>query len=187
MEQEIKRCVEKLLNGDLILYPTDTIWGIGCDATNEKTIERIYNVKQRHERKSMLILLDKPDKIPLYVKKIPLIAWDLILQADRPTTFIYPTAYNLPAKIIPSDGTIAIRITKNTFCKKLIQTLDRPLISTSANVSGTDAPNTFKEISNEIISQMDYVVPEEYADSTDYKPSRMIRFLDDYNFMIIRK
>lgn len=187
MENEVYRCVQKMLNGELILYPTDTIWGIGCDATNEKAIEKIYTVKQRHERKSMLILLDKQDKIPLYVKRIPLIAWDLLAQADRPTTFIYPTAQNLPEKIIPADGTIAIRITKNAFCKKLIQLLDRPLISTSANISGTPAPNTFIEISDEIISQMDYVVPEKYADSTDYKPSRMIRFIDDYNFLVIRE
>ncbi len=187
MENEIKRCVEKLLSGAVILYPTDTVWGIGCDATNEEAIERIYTIKQRNESKSMLILLDQAAKIPLYVQRIPLIAWDLVTQTDRPTTFIYPTAQNLPSKIIPGDGTIAIRVTKNEFCKKLIQTLGRPLISTSANISGTIAPNTYNEISKEILSQMDYVVPENFADSTDYKPSRIVRFIDDYNFLIIRE
>lgn len=187
MENEIKRCVEKLLSGAVILYPTDTVWGIGCDATNEEAIERIYTIKQRNESKSMLILLDQEAKIPLYVKRIPLIAWDLITQTDCPTTFIYPTAHNLPSKIIPGDGTIAIRVTKNEFCRKLIHALGRPLISTSANVSGTISPNTYNEISKEIISEMDYVVPENFADSTDYKPSRIVRFIDDYNFLIIRE
>lgn len=187
MEKEILRCVDRLKKGEVILYPTDTIWGIGCNALNAKTIERIYNIKQRNESKSMLVLLDKAEKIPSYVKKIPLIAWDLITQTDRPTTFIYPTAQNLPKMIIPADGTIAIRITKNAFCKRLIQVLDAPLISTSANISGTTPPNTFNEISKEIIKQMDYIVPEKYADSTDYKPSRIIRFIDDYNFLIIRE
>ena len=100
MEKEILRCVDRLKKGEVILYPTDTIWGIGCNALNAKTIERIYNIKQRNESKSMLVLLDKAEKIPLYVKKIPLIAWDLITQTDRPTTFIYPTAQNLPKMII---------------------------------------------------------------------------------------
>ena len=187
MEDEIKKCVDLLLQGKVILYPTDTIWGIGCDATNEEAIDKIYKIKQRIESKSMLILLDKSDKLPLYVKKIPLIAWDLLSNTYRPTTFIYPTAQNLPKKLIPADGTIAIRVVQSSFCKKLIAALGRPIISTSANISGEDSPQTFAEISDKVIEQMDYVVPQQFADSPDYKPSRIIRYIDDYNFVIVRE
>src|SRR5574344_814861 len=149
MEEDIQKCVEMLLAGKVILYPTDTVWGIGCDATNEAAVEKIYRIKQRRESKSMLVLLDKFDKVPLYVERIPLIAWDLLPTTERPTTYIYPTAYNLPQIMIPKDGTIAIRIVRDCFCKKIIQALDRPLVSTSANISGTPSPITFEDISEE--------------------------------------
>lgn len=187
MDAEIKKCVEILKQGKIILYPTDTVWGVGCDATNEEAIERLYRIKQRLENKSMLILLDKSDRLPLYVDKIPLIAWDLLSHAYRPTTFIYPTAKNLPKKLIHPDGTIAIRIVNDPFCKKLIAALGRPIISTSANVSGDPAPQTFSDVSPEFIRKVDFVVSEEFATSFDYKPSRLIRFIDDYNFAIIRE
>ena len=186
MEEEIKKCAEMLSQGKVILYPTDTVWGIGCDATNEKAIDRIYEIKQRQESKSMLILIDKSDMLPLYVARIPLVAWDLISHTYRPTTFVYPAARNLPKKLIHPDGTIAIRIVNNLFCKKLIKALGHPIVSTSANISGNSAPQTFNDISPEVISLLDYVVPEQYADSSDYKPSRLIKFIDDYNFTIIR-
>jgi len=187
MEHEILKCKELLLQGKILLYPTDTVWGIGCDATNEEAIKKIYAIKQRQESKSMIILLDSADRLPLYVKKVPLIAWDLITNTHRPTTYIYPTAQNLPEQLLPSDGTIAIRITTNSFCKKLIKAIERPLVSTSANVSGEVTPVTFSEISQHIIDQVDYVVPPEYADSIDYKPSRLVKFIDDYNFTVIRE
>lgn len=187
MEKEIKKCVELLLDGKMILYPTDTVWGIGCDATNDQAIDRIYQIKQRQESKSMLVLLDKSDKLPLFVDKIPLIAWDLILHTHRPTTFIYPAGKNLSPKIIHPDGTVAIRIVRNSFCKKLISAFGRPIISTSANISGEDSPQTFSDISPEIKRQTDHMVPEKYADSTDFKPSRLIKFIDDYNFVVIRE
>jgi L-threonylcarbamoyladenylate synthase len=186
MENEILKCKELLLQGKILLYPTDTVWGIGCDATNETAIKKIYAIKQRQSSKSMIILLDCVEKLPLYVAKVPLIAWDLITHTYRPTTYIYPTAQNLPKQLLPSDGTIAIRITSNSFCKKLIKALERPVVSTSANVSGNVTPVTFSEIDQDIIEQVDYVVPQEYADSIDYKPSRVVKFIDDYNFTIIR-
>src|SRR5690606_11366999 len=108
-----------LLDRKVILYPTDTIWGLGCDATNVEAIKKIIKIKQRHEKKSLIILLDNENKLPLYVSKIPLIAWDLLSHTYRPTTYIYPTAKNLPQELIASDGTIAIRIVKNKFCQKL--------------------------------------------------------------------
>ena len=187
METEILKCKELLLQGKILLYPTDTVWGIGCDATNEEAVKRIYALKQRQESKSMIILLDSTDRLPLYVAKIPLIAWDLISHTYRPTTYIYPTAQNLPNQLIHPDGTIAIRIISHSFCKKLIKALERPLVSTSANFSGDKTPIIFSEISQEIIDNVDYVVPQEYAESIEYKPSRLVKFIDDYNFTIIRE
>ena len=187
MEEEIKKCAQMLLEGKVILYPTDTVWGIGCDATNDEAIDRIYSIKQRQESKSMIILLDRMERIPYYISRVPLIAWDLMEHIDRPTTCIYPNARNLSSKAMAADQSIAIRIVRNSFCRKLIKAIDRPLVSTSANLSGQPAAATFHEISPEIIKQMDYVVPEKYAVSTDYKPSRIIRFMDDYNFVIVRE
>ena len=186
VDEEIKGCVERLLCGEILLYPTDTVWGIGCDATNEKAIGRIYDLKQRSERKSMLVLLDREEKLPYYVKDIPLIAWEMLRTAEKPTTFIYPGARNLPARLVPLDGTIAIRIAKTEFCRKLIAALNRPLISTSANISGTPSPATFDEISDEIKSGVDYIVPREYDTSNFTQPSRLVRFLYDDKFVVIR-
>ena len=187
MEDEILKCKELILQGKILLYPTDTVWGLGCDATNEEAVRKIYAIKQRQESKSMIILLDSSNRLPLYVAKIPLIAWDLITHTYRPTTYIYPTAQNLPKHIIHPDGTIAIRITHNLFCKRLIKATDKPLISTSANKAGENTPATFSEISQEIMNQVDYVVPQQYADSIEYKPSRLVKFIDDYNFTILRE
>ena len=187
MEAEIEKCTELLLQGKVILYPTDTIWGLGCDATNEAAVKRVFQIKRRIEGKSMLVLLDKTDRLPMYVKRIPLIAWDLVGETSRPTTFIYPQGYNIAPSVMSSDGTLAIRIVQNEFCKKLIGRLQRPIVSTSANISGTPAPQLFADISKEVINEVDYVVPEKYADSCDYKPSRLIKFIDDYNFVVVRE
>ncbi len=186
MDEEIKKCVTLLKEGKVILYPTDTVWGIGCDATCEDAISRIYKIKQRNEKKSMIILLDSAQRLPMYVKRIPLIAWDLLSHVSRPTTFIYKSAYNLPQKLIHEDGTIAIRIVQNDFCKKLIRELGRPIISTSANIAGQPTPPTFDKINPQVINEMDYIVSQECSSSMEFKPSRLIKFLDDYNFTIIR-
>jgi L-threonylcarbamoyladenylate synthase len=187
MEAEIEKCTELLLQGKVILYPTDTIWGLGCDATNEAAVKRVFQIKRRIEGKSMLVLLDKTDRLPMYVKRIPLIAWDLVGETSRPTTFIYPQGYNIAPSVMSSDGTLAIRIVQNEFCKKLIGRLKRPIVSTSANISGTPAPQLFSDISEEVVKAVDYVVPEKFADSCDYKPSRLIKFIDDYNFVVVRE
>lgn len=187
MEEEIKRCKELLEAGKNILYPTDTVWGIGCDATNAEAVHRIYELKERQETKSMLILLDKADRLPLYVKEIPLIAWDLLANTERPTTYIYPSAYNLASNLIPADGTIAIRIVQDPFCQKLISALGKPIVSTSANITGSPAPSNFSEISEEIRSRVDYIVPNTFDHSTEVKPSRIIKFIDAYNFSIVRE
>jgi L-threonylcarbamoyladenylate synthase len=187
MEEEITKCVDLLRSGKVILYPTDTVWGIGCDATNEDALNRLYVIKHRQINKSMLILLDRAEKLPLYVEKIPLIAWDLLNITNRPTTYIYPTAKNLPSSLIHPDGSIAIRIVQDLFCKKLVQKLNKPLVSTSANLSGFQNPLSFAEIDRNILDEVDYVVPEKYAASTEFKPSRLIKFVNNYNFSVIRE
>ena len=187
MEDEIRKCAELLREGKVIIYPTDTVWGIGCDATNEEAVRRIYAIKQRQESKSMLVLMEKFERVPLYVERIPLVAWDLVPFTERPTTYIYPGARNFAKNMIPADGTIAIRIVKNSFCQKLISALGKPIVSTSANISGTAAPATFGDITEEIRKAVDYIVPESFSDSTDFKPSRIIKFMDDYNFCIVRE
>lgn len=187
MDSEIKKCKNLLLEGKVILYPTDTIWGIGCDATNSDAINRIFKIKQRQESKSLIILIDNENRLPLYVSKIPLIAWDLLAHTYRPTTYIYPFAKNLPKQLIASDGTVAIRVTKNKFCQKLIHELGRPIVSSSANITDASTPLRFSDISETITNQVDYIVPQEYDDCIDLKPSRLIKFIDDYNFVIVRE
>ncbi|MCL2130997.1 MAG: L-threonylcarbamoyladenylate synthase [Lentimicrobiaceae bacterium] len=185
-EEVIKAC-QFLKKGGVILYPTDTIWGLGCDAENAAAVNRIFAIKKRPLQKSFIILLDEIEKLPQYIDPIPEIAWDLIEKATRPTTFIYNNVKNLPPKLIAADGTIAIRIVQDEFCKKLINLLGRPLVSTSANITRTPTPMSFKEISQEIIQKADYVVDPTSVIVKDAKPSTMIRFIDDYSFEVVRE
>jgi len=187
VNEEVIRAYQFLKKGSVILYPTDTIWGLGCDATNATAINRIFVIKKRLPQKSFIILLDEIEKLPFYIDPIPEIAWDLIGKATRPTTFIYGNVKNLPSKLIASDGTIAIRVVQDEFCKKLINLLGKPLVSTSANITGTPTPLNFREISQEIIKKVDYVVEPSSAIVKDAKPSTMIRFIDDYSFEVVRE
>jgi L-threonylcarbamoyladenylate synthase len=187
VNEEVIKAYQFLKRGYVILYPTDTIWGLGCDAANATAVNRIFAIKRRPPQKSFIILLDEVEKLPLYIDPIPTIAWDLIGQATRPTTFIYRNVKNLPQKLIASDGTIAIRIVQDEFCKKLINLLGSPLVSTSANITGTPTPLSFKEISQEIINKVDYVVDPTSAIVKDAKPSTIIRFIDNYSFEVVRE
>ncbi|MDR2408080.1 MAG: threonylcarbamoyl-AMP synthase [Bacteroidales bacterium] len=186
ISEEIIRTNEHLKRGSIILYPTDTIWGLGCDATNVTAIDKIFTIKRRKTSKSLLILLDEVEKLSLYLDHIPEIAWDLIEHTNRPTTFIYNHVKNLPKSLIAQDGTIAIRIVRNEFCKRLISLFGKPIVSTSANISGKPAPALFKDISQEIKNLVDYIVDASVSQLEDIKPSTMIRFIDDYTFEIIR-
>jgi L-threonylcarbamoyladenylate synthase len=186
ISKEIIKTTEYLKKSSTILYPTDTIWGLGCDATNAAAIDKIFAIKQRKTSKSLLILLDEAEKLPLYLEHIPEIAWDLIEQANRPTTFIYKGVKNLPKNLIAKDGTIAIRIVRNEFCKRVISLLGKPIVSTSANVSGKSTPASFSQISDEVKNQVDYIVDTSISQVEDVKPSTLIRFIDDYNFEVIR-
>jgi len=186
MESEIKNCLEALIKGGTLLYPTDTIWGIGCDATNRQAVNKIYRIKKRLESKSLIILLDEPEKIRTYVEFVPDIAWDLMAGVDKPLTVIYPNAKNLPKNVIAEDNSIAIRIVKNEFCCRLIHEFGKPIVSTSANISGEPTPLIFKNISGNIIREVDYVVNLYQDQFQELKPSRIIRLNEAGEFQIIR-
>ena len=186
MEEEIKKCIAVLKNGGTILYPTDTIWGLGCDATNGVAVEKVYRIKKRMESKSLIILLPDLEFLKKYVLNVPEIAMDLMKGVDNPLTIIYPNAINLPANVIGPDGSIAIRIIKNEFCKRLIREFNKPIVSTSANVSGEPAPLVYTCISKEIIDQVDHVVNYQREEIQEFKPSRIIKLNENGEFNIIR-
>ncbi|MDP4267625.1 MAG: L-threonylcarbamoyladenylate synthase [Bacteroidota bacterium] len=187
MQEQIKNSLETLKKGGIILYPTDTVWGIGCDATNEKAVEKIYNLKRRKESQSMLILLDNENKLSRYVDVVPDIAYQLIECSEEPITIIYPDARNMAKNLINEDGSIGIRIVKNDFCKKLIGLLNKPIVSTSANISGEKTPKRLNEISEMIISGVDYIVDLPGFEEGTGKPSSIIKLEVNGEFKIIRK
>ncbi len=174
MDKDIEAALNVLFKGGTILYPTDTIWGIGCDATNEKAVERIYEIKKREDKEGTLVLLGSSDRLDRYVD-IPDVAWDLIDIADKPLTIIYPGAKNLAANLLASDGSVGIRIVKDSFCERLIRQFKRPIVSTSANISGGKSPRIFSEISKEIINSVDYIVKYRQDDLKRTKPSGIIK------------
>ena len=176
MQDDINLSLDTLNRGGIILYPTDTVWGIGCDATNEDAIENIYKVKKRDETRSMLILVDSIDMLSLYVRDIPGNIRNLIEHSAKPTSIIYPEARNLPANLIAKDGSIGIRIVKDEFCQRLIGLLKRPLVSTSANISGERTPDFFGEISDEVRSKMDYIVHWRREDRRVTPASSVVKF-----------
>lgn len=175
MQQEIKKALDVLYSGGIILYPTDTIWGIGCDANNEKAVQKIYEIKKRADSKSMLILIDDAARIPSYVEEMPEIAWDLIELSEKPLTIIYPDAKNLAKNLIAEDGSIGIRVTSDQFTRELIRRFKRPIVSTSANISGHSTASFFDEISDEIKLAVDYIVNYRQDDITAATPSSIIK------------
>jgi len=187
MNEDIKKALEVLKNGGIILYPTDTIWGIGCDATNEIAVQKIYNIKKREDSKSMLVLMENPALLERYVDEVPEIAWDLVEVSSTPLTVIYPNAKNLAKNLIAEDGTIGIRFTKEAFTTQLLQRLRRPLVSTSANLSGEKSPAFFDEISEEIKDQVDYIVEYRQNDISPAQPSSIIKLGVGGRIDIIRK
>ena len=182
----MQEAIESLRKGGLILYPTDTIWGLGCDAKNEEAIQRIYEIKKRIHSKSLIILLDDDRKLNRFVKEVPEVVWDILDYATKPTTVIYPEAINLPKNIVASDGSIAIRITKDDFCRKLIQRFKNPIVSTSANIAEDAAPKDFKDIDPEILKAVDHVV-NLHAFEKNNEPSTIIKIGLKGELNIIRK
>jgi L-threonylcarbamoyladenylate synthase len=185
-EKEVKKTVEVLSNGGVILYPTDTVWGLGCDATNDQAIERIYKIKKRQAEKSMIVLLDDEKKLVKYIKEIPDQAWNLIEFSTKPLTIIYDQAVNVSRKIIADDGSLGIRITRDAFCKEIVRRLRNPVVSTSANISNEPAPNSYNEISDEVLNAVDYVVNLR-RQNADQKPSTIIKLGTRGNIQIIRR
>lgn len=186
MEQQIIRCLEVLRKGGTILYPTDTIWGIGCDATNQKAVDKIYRLKKRMESKSLIILVENEERLKHHAGSIPEIAWDLIRSVNTPLTIIYPHAINLAKNVIADDGSIAIRLVKNVFCEALISRFDKPIVSTSANISGQAPPSIFKQIHEEIRNGVDHVVTQYQEVFLELKPSTIIKLKESGEFEIIR-
>lgn len=186
INEEIHKAFEIIKNGGIILYPTDTVWGIGCDATNEKAIQKIFKLKQREESKSMICLVNGDKLMHQIFPKIPDVAWEIIDLSEKPTTLILDNPKNVAKNIINSDNTLAIRIIKEPFCFKLIERMKKPLVSTSANISGNPTPTCFKEISSEIINGVDYVV-NLHRETINIKPSTIIKLSLDNQVKIIRK
>ncbi len=187
IDEEVIRAVEVLRGGGVILYPTDTVWGIGCDATNAGAVERIYKLKKSHNKKGMLILLDKLDSVSRYVRKVPEVAWQLFEVADKPLTLILPGAMGVASNLIPEEATIGIRIPQHEFCNKLTHRLGRPLVSTSANISGAATPLSFSEISGEIKEGVDMVVSAEFEGRPTRRASSIIMLGEGGEIKVIRE
>lgn len=173
--------------GGVILYPTDTIWGIGCDATNEDAVRRVYEIKQRQDSKAMLVLVDSSVKVDFYVRDVPEVAWDLIDLADKPLTIIYSGARNLAANLLAEDGSVGIRVTNEDFSKRLCQQFRKAIVSTSANISGQPSPKNFSEISEEVKSAVDYIVGYRQEEMSNPKPSNIIKLDKGGVIKIIRE
>ena len=187
MTEDIKKACEVMAAGGIILYPTDTIWGIGCDATNEKAVQRVYELKRRTDNKAMLVLMDSEAKLDRYVSDVPDIAWDLISVSDKPLTIIYSSAKNLATNLLGADGSVGIRITNEEFSKKLCERFRKPLVSTSANVSGEPSPVNFSEVSEVIKEGVDYIVSYRQDDMSRPKPSSIIKLDKGGVIKIIRE
>ena len=173
--------------GGVILYPTDTVWGIGCDATNEDAVRRVYEIKQRQDSKAMLVLVDSSVKVDFYVRDVPEVAWDLIDLADKPLTIIYSGARNLAANLLAEDGSVGIRVTNEEFSKRLCQQFRKAIVSTSANISGRPSPKNFSEISEEVKSAVDYIVGYRQEEMSNPKPSSIIKLDKGGVIKIIRE
>lgn len=187
LKTEIEKALTVLKNGGVILYPTDTVWGLGCDATNAEAVEKINRIKGRSSDKSFIILLDTDSKIQSYVDEVPEVAYDLIEYAEHPLTIIFSGAKNLAKNVINADGSVGIRIAKHDFVQQLLQRFRKPITSTSANISGEPAPKLFDEISDEIKEAADYVVDWEQELRTSKKASTIMKLSPSGQFSFIRK
>lgn len=187
MEEDLKNALDVLRNGGVILYPTDTIWGLGCDATNAAAVKRIYAIKKRDDSRSLLVLMENVNLLERYMEEVPAIAYDLIEVSDRPLTIVYPRAKNLAENLIAADGSAGIRITTERFSRELIRRFRKPVVSTSANISGEPSPATFAGISAEIKAAADYVVRYRQDDPMPATPSGILKLGTGGQIEILRK
>ncbi|HNP67452.1 MAG TPA: L-threonylcarbamoyladenylate synthase [Aequorivita sp.] len=186
MKTEIENCIAVLKKGGLILYPTDTVWGIGCDATNPEAVDKVFKLKQRSDEKSLICLVHDFRMLNEYVENVPEVAYDILKYAKKPTTIIYDDPIRVAENIIAEDNSLAIRVTKDEFCKKLIQRFRRPLVSTSANISGEKTPQSYAEIDPLILEGVDYVVNLHHEKKSG-KPSAIIKLKNDGSVKVIRQ
>lgn len=183
----ISQIIDILNVGGTILYPTDTIWGLGCDACNPQAVEKIYRIKQRNPEKSMLILCADLRQAANYIEDFPGRVRNILSEATRPTTIIYPKARNLPSNLTATDGSIGIRIPKSLFCNNLLKVFGRPIVSTSANFSGKPSPASFSDIDKKLFDNVDFVVPQNFDDSQDNTTSQILKITTDGEITVIRK
>lgn len=182
---EVHNAFEVIKNGGIILYPTDTVWGIGCDATNAEAVKKIYELKRREETKSMIVLMNAEKMMYSVFKDIPEVAWQIMDLSEKPTTLILDNPRNVAPNLIAPDKTLGVRMVKEPFCYKLMERMKKPLVSTSANISGMPTPNSFKEISNHILDGVDYIVNLQH-NKVAAKPSTIIKLGNDLQVKVIR-
>ncbi len=185
-ESDIVQCLKTLSAGGLILYPTDTVWGIGCDATNADAVKKVYQLKQRDDSKALIVLIDSADHLDHYVVDVPMIARELIDVAVKPLTIIYEGAYNLAPNVLGDQDSVGIRIPNDEFCHRLCERFGKPIVSTSANVSGHPTAKTFADIDASIVQGVDYAVQYRRDDTSRHQPSNIILLSRDGTFKIIR-
>lgn len=186
-EEDIRNAVKVLREGGIILYPTDTVWGIGCDATNAEAVAKVYKIKHRNDSKALICLVDSDARLQRYVRNVPAVAWDLLDAATKPTTVILDGAVNLASNLIAEDGSIALRITKEPFSHELCYRFQKALVSTSANISGEPAAQNYKDIAQELLDSVDYVCWSRRQEHKPHTPSSIIRLKPDGEVTIIRK
>jgi L-threonylcarbamoyladenylate synthase len=174
-KEDIKEACNIMSKGGVILYPTDTIWGLGCDATNPDAVKKVYEIKKRSDSKALIVLVDSEPKVEFYVTDVPAIAWDLIELSQKPITIIYDKARNMAPNLLAEDGSVGIRITKEDFSKQLCQRFRKAIVSTSANISGESSPKKFDDISEEVKEAVDYIVEYRQNDVTPAKPSSIVK------------
>ncbi len=187
LDRELTNALAALHSGGTILYPTDTVWGIGCDCTNAAAVDKIFKIKKRDSSKSLVLLVDNDARLLRYVKTVPEMAWELMQYSDKPLTVVYPEGKNVAQNMIGPDKSIAIRITSDLFCKGLIRAFDNGLVSTSANISGNASPENFSDVDEEIINAVDYVVNLRQEEKTPASPSSIIKVGIKGEIQIIRK
>ena len=187
LKEEINKALQVLNAGGIILYPTDTIWGIGCDATNAEAVEKVFALKGRSQEKSLIILLDTDNKLQSYVSEVPDLAYDLIEYAERPLTIIFSGAKNLAPNVVNTDGSVGIRIVSHPFCTELLKRFRKPIVSTSANISGQPSPKYFDDIDEAVISGVDLVVDFQQDDRSEKQPSTIMKLEPDGRFSFIRR
>lgn len=186
MQEEIRKCLDTLKNGGLIVYPTDTVWGIGCDATNENAVKRVYELKKREDSKALICLVANQAMLERHVAMVPDAAYDIMDLAEKPTTIVFDEPRGVAKNLIADDNTLAIRVASDKFCQYLINNFGKPIVSTSANISGEPTPSQFKEISEEILKGVEYVV-NLHDENQNPSPSSIIKLSNDGQVKVIRE